>query len=101
MGVDRWHRHSRHVTRGSRWAALRQRALRRDGFRCVECGARGRLELDHIVAVREAPDLAFDLANLQSLCPRCHARKTRRELGLPEPNPGRLRWRELLGTAYR
>ncbi len=36
-------RHSRHVTRGPRWAALWRQALDRDGWQCVVCGARHRL----------------------------------------------------------
>ncbi|WP_375210773.1 HNH endonuclease [Hyphococcus sp.] len=44
--------------------------------------------------MRDAPELAFDLSNLQSLCARCHGAKTRLEVGLPPPNPDRLAWRE-------
>lgn len=42
-------------------------AKRRDGFRCVKCGQRIRLEVDHVLPVRDRPDLAFDLSNLQTL----------------------------------
>jgi|GEM_PF-363606 len=89
-----YHRHSKKITRTKRWAALRVQALRRDGFRCVQCGARGRLEIDHIKPVRTHPELSFDLANLQSLCPSCHTRKTRIECGHPPPSPERIAWRE-------
>ena len=71
MGV-RWKRHSAWVTRSKRWPALRQQALRRDGFACVQCGARGRNEVDHILPVRTHPGLAFVLDNLQTLCGSCH-----------------------------
>ncbi|MCJ8335031.1 MAG: hypothetical protein MJH10_12375 [Epibacterium sp.] len=54
-------RHSRKVTRGPRWKALRMQALERDGRQCVECGARRRLEVDHIEPVRERTDLADSL----------------------------------------
>ncbi|MDT0635046.1 HNH endonuclease [Spectribacter hydrogenooxidans] len=94
--MKRDRRPSRAVLKSRRWPALRIQALRRDGWRCVQCGRRGRLEVDHIQAVRHAPALAFDLANLQTLCPSCHSRKTRRDIGLPEPDPERDRWRELL-----
>jgi 5-methylcytosine-specific restriction endonuclease McrA len=97
VGVtDRFPRYSRHITRGPRWQSLRIQALRRDGFKCVQCGAHGRLEIDHIEAVRNAPDKAHDLANLQTLCAACHARKTRIEAGLPEISPARKAWRDLL-----
>ncbi len=92
--MGKWKRHSRWVTRSRRWKALRLLALRRDGFKCVECGAVGRLEVDHIQPVRTHPELAFDLNNLQSLCPFHHGQKTRSEVGLPPPNPHRRAWRE-------
>lgn len=93
MGVTRFKRHSKAVTRSRRWAALRFLALRRDGFQCVQCGARGRLEVDHIAPVRDAPERAFDLDNLQTLCPQHHGAKTRIEVGLPPPSPERIAWR--------
>ena len=89
-------RHSRHITRGPRWCALRMQALRRDGWACVQCGARHRLEIDHIEAVRHAPEKAWDLDNLQTLCTACHSRKTRLDRGLPPVTPERRRWREML-----
>lgn len=94
MGVKKWNRHSRWVTRSPRWKALRLKALRRDQFKCVECGARGRLEVDHKKPVRTDPELSFELDNLQSLCPSCHTRKTRIECGHPPPSPERIAWRE-------
>ncbi|MEM0990813.1 MAG: HNH endonuclease signature motif containing protein [Pseudomonadota bacterium] len=89
MGV----RYSKHITHGPRWKYLRQLALRRDGFQCVQCGARGRLEVDHIQPVRSHPELAWELDNLQCLCPGCHARKTRIECGHAPSDPDRERWR--------
>lgn len=93
MGMIRWQRHSAKVTRSKRWQALRQECLRRDGFACRSCGARGRLEVDHIQPVRSHPELAFDLANLQALCAPCHTRKTRLECGHPPLTPERAAWR--------
>jgi 5-methylcytosine-specific restriction endonuclease McrA len=87
------YRYSAWVIRSRCWPALRQAVLRRDGFRCRCCGARGRLEVDHIKPVRHAPELAFEIDNLQSLCPSCHSRKTRSEIGLPPPDPERAKWR--------
>ena len=31
-----------------RWDRVRRAVLRRDGWRCVQCGRAGRLEVDHI-----------------------------------------------------
>lgn len=87
MGVNpgRW------ALKDRRWPALRLQALRRDGWQCVECGSRVRLEVDHVLPVRDRPDLAFTLDNLQVLCSRCHTRKTASDIGR-EPNPERMKW---------
>jgi 5-methylcytosine-specific restriction endonuclease McrA len=89
-------RPGRWALRDRRWPALRLQALRRDGWRCRQCGRRTRLEVDHIEPVAKRPDLAFCLDNLQALCPRCHTSKTHRERGLPEPSPERQKWLALL-----
>jgi hypothetical protein len=65
------------------WATLRRRALERDRWRCVLCGANlhgfGRSRVDHIRPRDKAPELALVLENLRSLCPACdnarHAEK--------------------------
>ena len=84
---DKWKRPSAKVQRDKRWPALRQAARRRDNWCCVKCGHRGRIEVDHIKPVRDAPELAFDLTNLQCLCRQCHSRKTRIEMGLAPYDP--------------
>lgn len=100
MGV-RFQRHGAWVYRDRRWPALRLEAKRRDGWACVQCGARTRLEVDHIQPVRRAPERAFDLDNLQVLCGACHGAKTRQEVGLPVLSPERQRWRDLLHQMQR
>ena len=94
-------RHSRRITRGPRWKALRMQALERDDWQCVHCGTRHRLEVDHIEPVRDRPDLAWSLSNLQCLCGRCHARKTRIEIGLGRPDPAREAWKKLVRQTDR
>jgi len=89
-------RHSARITRGPRWKALRMQALDRDDWKCVECGERRRLEVDHIEPVRDRPDLAYVLSNLQTLCGSCHSRKTRIEIGLGRRNPAREAWKSLV-----
>lgn len=82
MGLRRdHHRFSKQVTRTKRWKALRAEILERDSYRCRSCGCGGRLEVDHIQPVRTHPELSYDPANLQALCPSCHTRKTRIECG--------------------
>jgi 5-methylcytosine-specific restriction enzyme A len=85
-------RHSKHITRGPRWRALRLKVLARDGYKCQSCGKAGRLEVDHVQPVRTHPERAYDPENLKSLCPACHTRKTRVECGHPEKSPARSAW---------
>lgn len=80
--MTRYYRHSAAVTRSRRWKSLRLHALRRDGWQCVKCGGRRRLEVDHVKPVRTHPELSFVLDNLQTLDAPCHSRKTRIEIGL-------------------
>src|SRR5262245_59742447 len=70
------------VVSSARWKALRAAVLRYEPL-CRACVAAGRTELatqvDHVVAVRTRPDLAYDRANLQPLCGACHGLKTAAE----------------------
>lgn len=100
MGM-RFERHGAWVYRDKRWPVLRTMAKRRDGWRCVKCGSKYRLEVDHIDPVRDAPASAFELDNLQTLCGPCHGAKTRIETGHPELSPERQRWRDLLRDMQR
>lgn len=96
MRRRQYHRHSAQVIRSPRWRVLRLAAKRRDGWKCVECGCRGRLEVDHKKPVRSHPDLAYELSNLQTLCASCHSKKTRIEIGLDPMNEDRAAWRVLI-----
>ena len=58
------------------WKKRRLRILDRDGWRCVECGAASRLEVDHIEPLWEG-GLEED-SNLQALCRTCHILKHKR-----------------------
>ena len=65
--------------RRAEWEWLRRRTFERDGYKCVECGSRRRLECDHVLS--KANGGSDDPANLQTLCANCHHAKTRRENG--------------------
>ena len=87
------------------WTRARQQALDRDMGLCVWCRQRGRTARDrrgrrvpvlatmvhHIEHLDARPDLALELANLVSLCDRCHdeahpeKRKTTASAVLPSP----------------
>ena len=52
------------------WERIRRAVLDRDGWRCTECGKAGRLEVHHLVALRDGGN--NDLANLAPVCIACH-----------------------------
>lgn len=83
-----------------RWARARRRALDRDGWRCVECGRAGRLEVHHVTPLwRDPGQDAYDLAGLQVLCRRCHFAVTARErLERNPPSPAEARWEALVAS---
>lgn len=94
-----WHRHSRHVLRTERWKRVRREVLRRDEYKCRQCGVAGALECDHIKPVRDG-GAEYDMANLQMLCKSCHASKTQAEIfGHGKPDPEKLKWNRLLRRA--
>lgn len=84
------------IYRDPRWAVVRLAAKRRDGWKCVECGARGRLEVHHIKRVKDFPELAYSLEHVKTLCGCCHARVTVIETGIAPLSPARQAWRDLL-----
>lgn len=61
------------------WKAARLACLKRARFRCAWCGdpvhGRGKARVDHIVPMRERPDLALVGSNLRALCTGCDARR--------------------------
>ena len=57
--------------------AMRTEALAVKGRVCAQCGAKRRLEVDHIVPQRDGG--GDELENLQVLCRDCHAAKTAQE----------------------
>lgn len=53
------------------WNELAKRCKRRDNYKCVRCGERGKLNAHHIVSKsRGGQDKLF---NLITLCEDCHA----------------------------
>ena len=67
-----------------RWKRVRRLVLVRDPLcRDPSHAVSGRqavsTQVDHILPLRERPDLAYTLENLQGLCARCHTRKTLKE----------------------
>lgn len=58
------------------WRNQRQRALKRDNHRCVQCGAPAE-EVDHILGKEDGG--TDNLDNLRSLCRRCHVPYTQKQ----------------------
>ena len=57
----------------------RQAVLIRDAFACVDCGRIDQANhADHVVAIAAGGE-RYSVANGQTLCAACHARKTLRE----------------------
>lgn len=44
----------------------------RDGHKCVECGAQGKLHAHHVKHWKLHPELRFEVSNGVTLCPVCH-----------------------------
>ncbi len=94
-------RHSKKITRGARWHVLRMAVLERDAWACVKCGSQRRLEVDHVKPVRTHPDLAYVMANLQTLCATHHTQKTRLEIGFKPVPEDRQAWRNSVDALMR
>ena len=71
------------------WVRLRRLVFARDGWRCMKCGQRGRLECHHVEPLWAGG--SNDLANLLTVCRSCHIREHAR----PD-RPGAKAWRRLV-----
>ena len=80
------------------WKFLRQLALERDGFACVQCGSHARLEVDHKVPI--AIGGWHELSNLQTLCRHCHITKTKRE-NTKHETAGQREWERVMARKGR
>ena len=77
-----------------RWSAVRLAVFTRDNYRCVRCGRAGRLECHHRKPL-EAGGAAWDPANLETLCRRCHFAAT--EAARVSKLPAEVRaWRQYI-----
>ena len=54
------------------WAATRVHVLERDGYKCVRCSAALAVETAHIDHITSGKHGTNHLANLRTLCRRCH-----------------------------
>ena len=58
------------------WRRVRREALTRDRNACICCKDKGKYTrantVHHVKEIKDVPDLALTLANLQSVCHACH-----------------------------
>jgi 5-methylcytosine-specific restriction endonuclease McrA len=65
-----------------RWTRLRHHVLHEAAYTCAHCGhVQYDLDIDHIRPHHGDHTLFWDRRNLQALCPSCHTRKSRQEMG--------------------
>ena len=84
------HARLQHKERGTRqergydstWLKLRKQKLAANPFCEIKTHCKGMMpdniavEVDHIITIRERPDLRLTWSNLQSACHACHSAKT-------------------------
>lgn len=80
---DKWQT-ERHIYTTRRWQRLRKRVLHVQPWCADPYGWHAEdqhpvlaVQVDHIVPLKTDMGLAYTRSNLQGLCTRCHARKTR------------------------
>ncbi|WP_108070770.1 HNH endonuclease [Heyndrickxia sporothermodurans] len=58
------------------WRSLRLEALERDNYECQQCKRKGKYtrgqNVHHLREVKDRPDLALTLENLETVCIPCH-----------------------------
>ena len=89
-----WDSESGIRTSDPRWQRLRRRKLDATGWKCEQCGRRGRLEVHHRERLADGGPALPDLDGLETLCRTCHIDHHRVRKPLTEAEQ---RWAELVG----
>jgi len=63
--------------KSAKWRAIRDLALKRDGYRCVDCRNKFNLQVHHLTYEHIGGEL---LADLKTLCRKCHGGKHKGDL---------------------
>jgi 5-methylcytosine-specific restriction endonuclease McrA len=66
---------ARKARSSSAWQQVREKAKRRDGHRCRQCGSSENLEAHHVRGLAEGGS-AFTLDNVITLCAACHRKES-------------------------
>ncbi|WP_431030043.1 HNH endonuclease [Lysinibacillus sp. LZ02] len=71
------------------WRKLRKKALERDRYECQQCKHNGRYSkaenVHHLKEVKDYPELAMTLSNLESVCITCHNKEHKRFAKVNQP----------------
>ncbi len=81
-------------TKNHRWTQARAAARRRDKYKCVTCGSKEQLEVNHIIPLNGRGykwGCVHHLANLETLCHACHVVVTREQRAKRNATAGRVR----------
>jgi len=60
----------------------RLKVLNRDGHVCMYCGSSEDLTIDHVLSIKNHPELAMDMDNMVIACKICNSRKGSRSQGV-------------------
>jgi len=60
----------------------RIKVLNRDGHACMYCGSSEDLTIDHVLSIKNHPELAMDMDNMVIACKICNSRKGSRSQGV-------------------
>lgn len=84
---DLWRRSLRPLDKRSK----RELVFERDGYKCLRCGARDKLTLDHVIP--KVKGGSANVGNLQTLCRKCNTEKGSgsTDYRLPVPLTGHLK----------
>ena len=93
-----WHKEDKERIDRHKWVGVRALVLDRDGWACVKCGRKGRLEVDHIVSLAHGGDL-YGMENLQTLDRECHFAKTELERKEDTESDETKEWREFMADS--
>ena len=65
---------SRKVYNSKKWKELRAQVLAEEAHRCHWCGGKAN-QVDHVVELDQAPELAYERSNLVAACQKCNSRR--------------------------
>jgi len=64
--------HNRKLRCSLEYTLWRRAVLSRDNYKCIWCGSKEKLEVDHIKKFSLYPELRFAIDNGRTLCSKCH-----------------------------